>query len=104
MTKCFRVSVFYTTLKQLIIKGTKQNNQSSWIRALNHGENTGIVELFFFVEYLHYMIPTKENDYLIIFQEKKEEIWLSPMTKAPKPTEKSRKQRDNTKTPPKLQI
>ena len=37
--------------------------------------------------------------------EKKEEIWLSPMTKAHKPTEKSKKQRDNTKnaikiTPP----
>ena len=30
----------------------------------------------------------------------KEEIWLSPMTKAPTPTEKVKKQRDNTKTPP----
>ena len=30
-------------------------------------------------------------------QEKTEEIWLSPMTKAPTPTEKSKKQRDNTK-------
>ena len=30
-------------------------------------------------------------------REKKEEIWLSPMTKAPTPTEKSKKQRDNTK-------
>ena len=28
---------------------------------------------------------------------KKEEIWLSPMTEAPTPTEKSKKQRDNTK-------
>ena len=37
-------------------------------------------------------------------QEKKEEIWLSPMTKAPTPTEKSKKQRDNTKTPPKTSI
>ena len=27
--------------------------------------------------------------------EKREEIWLSPMTKAPTPTEKSNKQRDN---------
>ena len=34
------------------------------------------------------------------FGVKKEEIWLSPMTKAPTPTEKSKKQRDNTKTPP----
>ena len=29
--------------------------------------------------------------------EKKEEIWLSPMTKAPTPKEKSKKQRDNMK-------
>ena len=28
----------------------------------------------------------------------------SPMTKAPTPTEKSQKQRDNTKTPPKLRL
>ena len=37
-------------------------------------------------------------------KEKKKEIWLSPMTKAPKPTEKSKKQVDNTKTPPKTSI
>ena len=30
-------------------------------------------------------------------QEKKEEIWLSPVTKAPTPKEKSKKQCDNTK-------
>ena len=35
-------------------------------------------------------------------QEKKGEIWLRHMTKAPTPTEKSKKQRDNTKTLPKL--
>ena len=29
--------------------------------------------------------------------EKKEEIWLNPITKAPTPIEKSKKQRDNTK-------
>ena len=38
------------------------------------------------------------------FEEKKEEILLSPMTKAPTPTEKSKKQCDNTKTPPKTSI
>ena len=37
-------------------------------------------------------------------EEKKEEIWLSPMTKAPTSTEKSKKQCDNTKTPPKTSI
>ena len=31
-------------------------------------------------------------------KEKKEEIWLSPMTKAPTPSEKSENQRDNTNT------
>ena len=35
-----------------------------------------------------------------MYKEKKEEIWLSPMTKAQTPTDKSKKQRDNTKTPP----
>ena len=36
--------------------------------------------------------------------EKKEEIWLSPVTKPPTPTEQSKKQRDNIKTPPKTLI
>ena len=36
------------------------------------------------------------NDF---FEDKKEEILFSPMTKAPSPTEKSKKERDNTKTP-----
>ena len=36
-----------------------------------------------------------------IYLEKKEEIWLSPVTKTPTPTEQSKKQRDNIKTPPK---
>ena len=35
-------------------------------------------------------------------KEKKEEIWLRPMTKAP--TEKSKRKCDNTKTPPKTSI
>ena len=35
-------------------------------------------------------------------QEKKEEICLSPMTKAPTPTEKTNKLRDNKQTPPKI--
>ena len=34
----------------------------------------------------------------------REEIWLSSMTKAPTPTEKSKKQRDNIKTPSKTSI
>ena len=36
-------------------------------------------------------------DYIASLQEKKEELWLSPMTKAPTQTEKSKKQRDNIK-------
>ena len=31
-----------------------------------------------------------------LYEEKKEEIWLSPMTKAPTPTEMSKGQSDNT--------
>ena len=34
----------------------------------------------------------------------KEEIWLRLMTKAPTPTEKSKKKRENIKTPPKTSI
>ena len=37
-------------------------------------------------------------------QEKKEEIWRSAMTKAPTPTEISKKQHDNIKTLPKTLI
>ena len=42
----------------------------------------------------------KSNEHNItrnLFYEKKEEIWLSPMTNAPTLTEKSKKQRDNIK-------
>ena len=40
--------------------------------------------------------------FLFFFKwEKKEEIWLCPVTKTPTPTEQSKKQRDNIKTPPK---
>ena len=35
---------------------------------------------------------------------KKEEIWLNPVTKTPTPTEQSKKQRNNIKTPPKTLI
>ena len=38
-------------------------------------------------------------------KEKKKEIWLNPMTKAPTPTEKSKKATwQHTKTPPKTSI
>ena len=37
-------------------------------------------------------------------KEKKKDIWLTPMTKAHKPTEKSKKQRHNTKIPPKTSL
>ena len=34
-----------------------------------------------------------------LYSDKKDEIWLSPKTKAPTFAGKSKKQRDNTKTP-----
>ena len=37
-------------------------------------------------------------------QEKKEDIWLSIITKAPTPPEKSKKQHDTTKMPSKLRL
>ena len=45
-------------------------------------------------------IRNKNNE---MVQEKKEEIWLSPMTKARTSIVNSKKQSDNTKTSPKLQ-
>ena len=42
---------------------------------------------------------TKQAFYGGGIKKKREEIWISPMTKAPTSTEKSKKQRDNTKTP-----
>ena len=43
------------------------------------------------------MIQNMVLIYKVEEKRKKEEIWLSPMTKAPTPTEKSKKRRDNTK-------
>ena len=37
-------------------------------------------------------------------REKKEEIWLSPMTEAPTPKEKYKKERDYTKRQQKLRL
>ena len=37
-------------------------------------------------------------------KKEKDDLWLNPMTKVPTATEKSKKQRDNTKTPPKTSI
>ena len=43
------------------------------------------------------MYMLRFSSLLIVFHEKKkEEIWLSPMTKAPTPTEMSKGQTDNT--------
>ena len=38
----------------------------------------------------------------VYFQEEKEKTWLSPMTKAPTPIEKLKKQRENTKNVTKI--
>ena len=39
---------------------------------------------------------SRNSHLAVALQEKKEEIWLSPMTKAPTPTEMSKGQSDNT--------
>ena len=49
-------------------------------------------------------IPIFSSHVLSETYDKKEEIWLSPLTKAPTSTEKSKKELDNTKTPPKPSI
>ena len=47
---------------------------------------------------------TEDKSAKVSSLEKKEEIWPSPMTKAPTSTEKLKKKRDNTKTSPKTSI
>ena len=49
------------------------------------------------------MIEEKSLEDCVLY-EKKEEIWLSPVTKTPTPIEQSKKQRENIKTPPKTLI
>ena len=43
-----------------------------------------------------YIVTRLISDIYFHITEKKEEIWLSPMTKAPTPTEMSKGQSDNT--------
>ena len=50
--------------------------------------------------FLQYVVITDRQ----VCKVKKEEVWLIPMTKAPTPTEKSKKQRENTITPQKMSI
>ena len=47
---------------------------------------------------LIYEIPNYMLVVINSVQEKKEEIWISPVTKTPTPTEQSKNQRDNIKT------
>ena len=43
------------------------------------------------------MVPRLTLPFTSTIQEKKENIWLGPMTKAPTPTEKAKQQRDSIK-------
>ena len=56
-------------------------------------------KVFYFILVHHNYIISLNLPLLspVSYEEKKEEIWLSPMTKAHKPTDKSKKQRDNIK-------
>ena len=65
-----------------------ENNIVHWL-----GETFGI--------FLRLAAEWRQIVFLHDIIEKKEDISLSPMTKAPTPTEKAKKQRDNTQTPPK---
>ena len=49
-------------------------------------------------------VITNSLKHCIRLEEKKEEIWLSPITKAPTPTEKYKKQPDNIKNTTKTLI
>ena len=51
------------------------------------------------------MVDQSTQKYRVnLYFEKREEIWLSHVTKTPTPTEQSKKQRDNIKPPPKTLI
>ena len=59
------------------------------------------------MSYLPVVAPLGRNgngDSTLEFQDKKEEIWLSPMTKAPTQTEMSKGQSDNTNNATKSSI
>ena len=51
-----------------------------------------------------FMIMYRKNNATWNVSKTIKEIWFSPMTKSIIPTEKSKKQSDNTKTPPKTSI
>ena len=53
---------------------------------------------------LYTLLNSNQIDALKLLKEKTEEIWLSPVTKNPTPTEQSKKHRNNIKTPPKTSI
>ena len=70
----------------------------SWIPNIDHQLNLMWLNLFQNHLYLFFAMFIQRGVY------SKKEIWLRPMTKAPTPTEKSKKQCENTKTPPKTSI
>ena len=59
------------------------NNEASALRIYEKTDTVSII--------------SEQPSYLQCHKEKKEEIWLSPMTKALTPTKNSNKQSDNTK-------
>ena len=61
--------------------------------------NFSINDCFFIKDYKCEHIPP-----IATSSEKKEEIWLNPVTKTHTPTKQSKKQRDNIKTPPKTLV
>ena len=79
----------------------------TWVYYLNLNVACGrcnriILVYFCYITFVSFCYLT--NKTFAEYEEKKDEIWLSPMTKAPTPTEKSKKQRANTKSPPKYSI
>ena len=52
----------------------------------------------------HVIVHVHETEHTFLFFEKREEVWLSPVTKARTPTENSKHQNDNTKMQPQTPI
>ena len=83
--------------EKLLQSFLKSIRQLSFYVAVLHTVPRTII-IWHFVRRQHGLVICKGNFHILyLILRKKEEIWLSPMTEALTPTEKSKKQRVNTK-------
>ena len=85
---------------ELVFSGNHKDNKCRYIT--NRTKYNLLKHVLKQFAYLSNYMKRIENIKLPFSYERKEEIWLSHLTKAPRTTENSKNQRENTKTPPKL--